>query len=891
MTSAHRPSARQRRLLIGGALVPIALVGSMLSATSASAAPVTTKADLVTAVQNAAGGSTVVLDVSLRGDGGSSDVLTLPTGKSVTLDLNGRDLDLDRVVVPQGSFLTLSNSAGSSATVTIGGASFLSSDTGATGVQLTKNGGLEVGSAVHLAATGSAGRAGIGTAAVTDTNVVVYIDEGATVDATGGSHGAGIGGGEGAQALSAVSITGATVHATGGQGAAAIGGGFGSTGAGSSVTIENSDVTAAGSIAIGGGDGAAASAFGTLANTATTGHTSTLRIASGSTLTVPAGQSMTNSGDLVVSGTLTGAGSIDNTGGTIRQAPGGTIDDEDLTVTGRNHAVTFAAAGGTVTAPATKHVYATTLANAGLDLAAYTGSSGSRSLVGWSGTQSGSPLAHVTNDDLLTSLSTSGAESDPVTLTAAYETPIAFTGTALPNAPIDQPYQRRVPVTGDATAFTVAANPASGLPAGTIPSFPPGLSLDASTGTISGSPTTGGHYSFVVTAASPHQHLSQAVTIDIAAAPVIATTALPHGTVGTAYSAPILATTASGSIEYAVTGGVLPGGLTVGPASGVLAGTPTSSGTFTFTVSAANDFGSVERTLSVTIAAAAAAPRSTRVSPDRTATPPSTGGSPAPRAPVTRVVAPVLPILPMTTVKLGHPLALSIAASSTAAVTYSVPKKDLPPGISLDRGTGLLFGAPRTVGRYVLHVTATNSAGSATRAYTVVVPEVTRLVTGSASAITPRAGKLVTVTIRGLQAGERWRIALDGHQVRTGIAKFGGTVKRPVRLPARAEDTKHVIRVSGDRRITDPATTATHELTVTAVTAKKALKLTRKGTTLTARGLAAKERVTITRGKKVLATGRANAHGVFVVKKSYLRHGVHTVTGSMKHRVGRLTLH
>jgi hypothetical protein len=915
MTSASRPSARQRRLLVAGALVPITLIASMLGATSASAAgsTETTKAGLIAAVQSASNGYVVTLGNDLLGDGGSSDVLTVPNNRSVTVNLNGYTLDLDRIVVGSVSNLFIADNSGSGSEVSLGGAASPSGQQVVTGAVISANARLEVESDVHLTSFGSSGRAGVGTVAGSDNNAMFIVDDGARIDSTGGSHGSGIGGGESAAPISTISITGATVHATGGQGAAGIGGGFGGTGTGSSVSIEDSDVTVGGGSAIGGGDGAA-STFGTLANTATAGHASTLRIASGSTLTVPAGQSMTNGGDLVVTGTLTGAGSIDNTGGTIRQAPGGVIDDEHLTVTGRNHAVTFAPGAGTVTAPPTKHVYATTFANAGLDLAAYTGTSASKSLVGWSGTRSGSPVAHVTNADLLAALSTGGGESDPVPLTAAYETTIAFTGTTLPNAAIDQPYDRRVPVTGDATAFTVAPDPATGLPAGTTPSFPPGLSLAAKTGTLSGRPTAGGHYSFLVTATSPHQHVSQALTIDIAAAPVIATAALPDGTAGTAYSAPILATTAEGSIGYAVTGGVLPGGLQLGPTTGVLSGTPTSSGTFTFTVSATNDFGSVERTLSLTVAAATAIVSggggggigggtggggSGSGSGDSTPSGTSTGvlgpapadrrtsggGSPAPAA-----VAPVLPILATTTVKLGHPLALSVAASSTVPVRYSVPAKDLPAGISLDRAAGLLFGAPRVPGRYVLHITATNSAGSTSRAYAVVVPEVTRLVTGSASAITPRSGTRMTVTIRGLQAGERWRIALNGHQVQTGIAKFGGTVKRLVRLPARAKDTKHLIRVSGDRRITDPSTTATHQLTITAVTAKKELKLTRKGSTLTVRGLAAKERVTVKRGAHVLATGRADALGVFVVQKHRLRHGTHTVVGSAKHRAGRLVV-
>ena len=82
----------------------------------------------------------------------------------------------------------------------------------------------------------------------------------------------------------------------------------------------------------------------------------------------------------------------------------------------------------------------------------------------------------------------------------------------------------------------------------------------------------------------------------------------------------------------------------------------------------------------------------------------------------------MLPILATTTVQLGHPLVLSIAANSTVAVTYSVPAKDLPAGITLDTRAGLLFGAPRVSGRFVLHISARNSAGSVSRAYVLLVP-------------------------------------------------------------------------------------------------------------------------------------------------------------------------
>jgi hypothetical protein len=60
---------------------------------------------------------------------------------------------------------------------------------------------------------------------------------------------------------------------------------------------------------------------------------------------------------------------------------------------------------------------------------------------------------------------------------------------------------------------------------------------------------------------------------------------IPNGTVGLAYSQTFTGSGGTGPYTFAVTGGVLPAGLTLTPA-GVLAGTPTTAGTSTFTVRA-----------------------------------------------------------------------------------------------------------------------------------------------------------------------------------------------------------------------------------------------------------------------------------------------------------------
>jgi hypothetical protein len=82
-------------------------------------------------------------------------------------------------------------------------------------------------------------------------------------------------------------------------------------------------------------------------------------------------------------------------------------------------------------------------------------------------------------------------------------------------------------------------------------------------------------------------------------APTIITTSLPGGTVGTPYNQDLTAT-GSAPITWSYTSGTLPPGLTFW-ARGALTGTPTTAGTYNFTVKATNALGSDTKTLPITI--------------------------------------------------------------------------------------------------------------------------------------------------------------------------------------------------------------------------------------------------------------------------------------------------
>ena len=163
--------------------------------------------------------------------------------------------------------------------------------------------------------------------------------------------------------------------------------------------------------------------------------------------------------------------------------------------------------------------------------------------------------------------------------------PIVFniTTTTLADGVSGVAYSQTVAVTGGfgAKTFNISAG-----------ALPPGLALNASSGTISGIPTAPiGTASFTVTAtdsSTPAQSDSQALTIDIVNPLLITTVALPDATVGTAYNRAITATGGTGPYTFTISAGSLPDGLSISSA-GAITGTATpTAGNQTFTVRVAD---------------------------------------------------------------------------------------------------------------------------------------------------------------------------------------------------------------------------------------------------------------------------------------------------------------
>lgn len=116
----------------------------------------------------------------------------------------------------------------------------------------------------------------------------------------------------------------------------------------------------------------------------------------------------------------------------------------------------------------------------------------------------------------------------------------------------------------------------------------------------------------------------------------MATTALPGATVGTPYRAQLLAAGGSGRYRWEVSGGELPAGLTLDPATGVISGTPSAARSETVTVKLTTGPPAQQLTRRLTIDVGPA------LSPAKAEAPPAQPPAGAAQAPPARSTTPLL---------------------------------------------------------------------------------------------------------------------------------------------------------------------------------------------------------------------------------------------------------
>ncbi len=279
---------------------------------------------------------------------------------------------------------------------------------------------------------------------------------------------------------------------------------------------------------------------------------------------------------------------------------------------------------------------------------------------------------------------TSSAES--LTLTIANAAGPVVTTDSLPPGTTGQTYFQTLIATGGTGALTFALSPSTPLPNG--------LTFFGSSGIIQGTPTVSGTSSLSFTATDGQGVTSSARTLTLAvnapSTPVLITSSLATGTVGTPYTQSLSAINGTGSYNFSAAGSPnpLPSGLSLS-SQGVISGIPTvsASGTqITFQVS--DGVGSSTRTLSL------------------------------------QIIAPPPPTIATSSLvngTVGASYAAVISVSSgIPPYTISLASGSLPNGLQIN-SSGIIYGLPTQIGTSTFSVTATDKISAAAAPVTLSI--------------------------------------------------------------------------------------------------------------------------------------------------------------------------
>jgi hypothetical protein len=295
------------------------------------------------------------------------------------------------------------------------------------------------------------------------------------------------------------------------------------------------------------------------------------------------------------------------------------------------------------------------------------------------GVISGTPTAAGTTSAtyLVTdSASVTANKALSITINAA----LAVSTASLPSGTVGSSYSQTLAATGGSGTYTWS------ITSGSLPS---GLSLNSSTGAITGTPSAAATASFTVQVADGIGTVSKALSITINPSTLtISTSSLAAGNVNTAYSQTLGASGGTSPYTWSLSSGSLPAGLSLNSSTGVISGTPTGASTVSATY-LVTDSASVtaNKTLSITINAALAVSTASLAS--------GTVGS-----------------------SYSQTLA---ATGGSGTYTWSITSGSLPTGLSLASSTGVISGTPSAAATASFTVRVADGIGTATQDLTITV--------------------------------------------------------------------------------------------------------------------------------------------------------------------------
>jgi hypothetical protein len=172
-----------------------------------------------------------------------------------------------------------------------------------------------------------------------------------------------------------------------------------------------------------------------------------------------------------------------------------------------------------------------------------------------------------------------GAGNRPYTFSVGTAGVIAIhPANPLPDGTINVPYNQTLTTTGGSGSGNSFSVTGGALPAG--------LTLSAG-GVISGTPGAGGPFSFTASVTDGAGNTgSQLYNLNIIVPITVNPATLPNGTAGTPYNQTVTASGGTAPYNFTVPPGTLPTGLGLNPSTGAITGTPTTPGTYNFTITA-----------------------------------------------------------------------------------------------------------------------------------------------------------------------------------------------------------------------------------------------------------------------------------------------------------------
>lgn len=297
--------------------------------------------------------------------------------------------------------------------------------------------------------------------------------------------------------------------------------------------------------------------------------------------------------------------------------------------------------------------------------------------------------------------------------------PIVTTESPLPSASTNTPYSLQLTASGGTAGRTWS------LAQGSSP--PPGLALNPGSGTLSGTPTQPGIFSFTaVVTDSLGVPGSRLLAISVSSALSIVTPAtLPVAQVGVAYSTSIVAAGGVPPYSFSVNPSQLPPGLVLNANTGVLSGTPSVSGNYSFLVTVFDtQENSAERNFSMGVSETVSSPTIITSSP-----------------------------LPEATSGVLYTQSLAVSGGKSP-FQFSLSSGALPPGLALDRDAGVISGIPTQTGDFNFVIGVMDSLeSSSNKTFGLRVSEAISITTTELPAGT--VGEPYTGTEIGVSGGTR----------------------------------------------------------------------------------------------------------------------------------------